>query len=150
MHERSSDETPSQRTIAYNVGIQLNQGIKMKILSLFFILTTLLTATAEAQSRRDNRSPSIRIEIGDDRDDREMLRRVHRLERAVRELQEKVYQLESTPAPQALVTCYGTMFIAGLVRGQGSTRAEAVMNALADCEKRAHPMHCEEKKLTCQ
>lgn len=67
----------------------------MKILSLFFILTTLLTATAEAQSRRDNRSPSIRIEIGDDRDDREMLRRVHRLERAVRELQEKVYQLES-------------------------------------------------------
>ena len=122
----------------------------MKVLSLFFILTTLLTATAEAQSRRDNRGPSIRIEIGDDRDDREMLKRVYRLERAVRELQEKVYQLESTPAPQTQVTCYGTMFVAGLVRGSGRTRAEAVVNALADCQTRAHSMHCEESKLTCQ
>lgn len=87
----------------------------------------------------------VRIEVGDDRDDREMLRRVRRLEQAVREMQEQVYQLQSTPAPRrSYVACSGQFFSVGTVSARGNTETEARGNLAQACEARGnHSMHCD-------
>jgi len=121
-----------------------------------FILLALalLSLSAVAQRRGDDRDGSLtlrdgrnimRIEIGDDRDDRDMLRRVRRLEQAVRDLQDQVYQLQSTPvaAPRRhYVVCSGTYFRAGPLSARANTETEARASLMSQCASRANQMFC--------
>ena len=134
------------------------------LLSLAFLMVALMSVSAFAQNRsdrNDNRRNNVtlrdgrtilRIDIGDDRDDREMLMRVRRLEEAVRDLQDQVYQLAVTPRSRTVYTCSGDMFSIGQVSGSGQSVTEAVVNAMADCQRKnggRSSMFCKDKDLTC-
>jgi TolA-binding protein len=133
-----------------------------KLFSLVLLMSAMMSVSAFAQSRdarnnggsltlRDGRS-IIRIDIGDDRDDREMLMRVRRLEQAVRDLQDQVYQLAVTPRIQIVHTCSGSMFSIGQVSGSGQSKTEAVVSAMADCQRKnggRESMFCKKAELTC-
>jgi hypothetical protein len=127
-------------------------------------MVALMSVSAFAQSRGDrddNRRNNVtlrdgrtilRINIGDDRDDREMLLRVRRLEEAVRDLQDQVYQLATAPVYRTVHSCSGDMFGIGQVSGSGQSRAEAVVNAMADCQRKnggRSSMFCKERDLSC-
>lgn len=128
-----------------------------QMLALTLLLASLLSTSAFAQNRRggdgsitlrDGRT-ILRIDVGDDRDDRELLRRVHRLEKAVRDLQDKVYELQNTVPAQTLYTCYGNIFSIGTVKGQGYSRIEAMSNAMAECNRKGGSIFCKEKEIKC-
>jgi hypothetical protein len=130
----------------------------MKNILSFIVLATILTSAAFAQ--RDNRNGGsltlrdgrniIRIEIGDDRDDREVLQRVRRLEQAVRDLQDQVYQISTTPRTRTVHTCGAEIFATGYVSGSGMTKIEAIENAMADCKKKDGGIFCSSDKLICE
>lgn len=133
------------------------------LLSLAFLMVALMSVSAFAQSRgdRDNGRNNVtlrdgrtilRIDIGDDRDEREMLLRVRRLEEAVRDLQDQVYQLATTPRVRTVHTCSGDMFSIGRVSGSGQSRAEAIIKAMEDCQRQnggSSSMFCKERDLSC-
>lgn len=129
-----------------------------KLIALLLAVGTLMGAMTQANARddrddRDDRTrggsgrlhdgPSIiRIEVGDDRDDRDMLRRLRRLEQAVRELQNKVYQLEEGPRLETITTCRVKFFSVGNVEAEGRSLGEAQMNTLNECKRRGGGIFC--------
>jgi hypothetical protein len=135
------------------------------LLSLAVLMLALMSVSAFAQSRSDRNNDNgrnnmtlrdgrtiLRIDIGDDRDDREMLMRVRRLEEAVRDLQDQVYQLVVTPRYRTVHSCSGEMFSIGFVTGSGLSKGEAVNNAMADCQRKNNgrqSMFCKERDLAC-
>lgn len=130
-----------------------------KLIVLILALGTITSAFAQAGPRTeangsiklgDGRNV-VRISVGDDRDERDMLRRIHRLEQAVRDLQDQVYQLQSAPQQVSVKVhvCTGKMFRAGQVTGKGSSRVEAIGNAMDDCSAKRGDIFCEEDKLRC-
>jgi hypothetical protein len=121
------------------------------------MLVSLITASAFAQSRvRDGRidlgngRSTIRIEIGDDRDEREMLRRVRNLERAVRDLQDQVYQLQSQPRTISLHVCSGNFFSVGSIVGKAESRTESVASVIDQCNRRGGGIFCNERDVKCE
>jgi hypothetical protein len=121
-----------------------------KVILLALALMTLAGA-AQAQSRRDIRNASsiVRIELGDDRDDREMLKRIVRLERAVRELQEKVYDLEATPVRVEGAICSAKFFKAGYIEATAAGMVQARAEVLRQCEKLDGGIFCDSKEIKC-
>lgn len=125
--------------------------------SLLVLLALTLTTSAFArETNRDGRFNTndggtiIRIEVGNDRDtdSRQMMRRMVQLERAVRELQNRVYDLEDDARPQTrevrIYTCetssdFGDSHI-GL---PALTEIEARSNAKKACMQRRNAMFCE-------
>lgn len=121
------------------------------------MLVSLITVSAFAQSRVRNGSidlgngrSTIRIEIGDDRDDREMLRRVRNLERAVRDLQDQVYQLQAQPRTITLNVCSGNFFSVGTIIGKAESRIEAVASVMDQCNRRGGGIFCKERDVRCE
>lgn len=119
------------------------------------IFSLLLSIGASAQSRggndvegsirMDNGRTTVRINVGDSRDDRDMLKRVYRLEQAVRDLQEQVYKLQSQPTRRNVVVCSAEFFSVGSVLAKGGTRVEAMAHLLQECRNRGgSKIFCEE------
>jgi len=127
----------------------------MKLLTAIILLT--ISVSSFAQSRvRDGRidlgggRTTVRIEIGDDRDDREMLRRVRNLERAVRDLQDQVYQLQSQPRTISLHVCTGNFFSVGTIVSKAQSRLEAVANVMNECNRKNGGIFCKEREIRCE
>ena len=128
----------------------------MKFIIIILLASMSLTALAQRHGNdrprhdgsltlRDGRS-ILRIDVGDDRDDRDMLRRVRRLEQAVRDLQDQVYQLQVAPPPPPIVVaapiprrtvyvCGGQFFTAGYLSARGYTESEARANLNSVCQR---------------
>lgn len=115
--------------------------------SLLVLLALTLTASAFARDTyRDGRVGTndggtiIRIEVGNDResDTRETSKRIARLERAVRELQNRVYDLEDDQRPQTrevkIYTCAVTTSFDGTFIGKATTELEARSIAIQRCD----------------
>jgi len=111
--------------------------------SLLVLLALTLTTSAFARDGRINTNDGgtiIRIEVGNDResDTRETSKRIARLERAVRELQNRVYDLEDDQRPQTreqkVVTCALKTSFNGTFIGKASTKLEAQSIAIQQCE----------------
>lgn len=83
----------------------------------------------------------LRIDIGNEReaDSRQLVQRITRLERAVRELQNRVYDLEDETTPThreiKVFTCTLPTSFDGTFIGKGKTEAEARANASNNCKK---------------
>ena len=98
----------------------------------------------------------IRIDIGKNKgsskDDLE--ERVWQLERAVRQLQDRIYDLEGKPNHGAAIvaapmfTCqiesFGKMFTA-----TEPTKMAATAKVLKDCSKATNSIHCDKEKVEC-
>lgn len=126
-----------------------------QIIALMLAVGTLLSAVAHANERRgdlrdrDGRA-IVRIEIGDDRDDRDMLRRVRRLEQAVRDLQNQVYQLQDAPRTITTNVCSGNFFSAGTFTGKAESRIEAISIVIAKCQRAGGGIFCKERDVRCE
>lgn len=116
--------------------------------SLLILLALTLTTSAFARdNNRDGRMGTnnggtiIRIEVGSERDSdsRAVMRRMMQLERAVRELQNRVYDLEDDARPQTreqkIVTCALKSSFNGTFIGKASTQIEAQSIAIQQCER---------------
>lgn len=133
-----------------------------KLIFAIALISTILSTGAFAQRRDDrgngrvtvgNGRSIVRIEIGDDRDDREILMRVRRLEEAVRDLQDQVYQLQSQPQRREIWVCSGEMFSIGSVIGKATTMGEAKVNAMNDCRRKnrgSDSIFCKQADLICE
>ncbi|MEA9354811.1 hypothetical protein SHI21_01265 [Bacteriovorax sp. PP10] len=125
--------------------------------SLLVLLALTLTTSAFARdNNRDGRMGTndggtiIRIEVGNDRDtdSRATMKRMIQLERAVRELQNRVYDLEDDARPQTreikVYTCETTSdFGEGFLGAPALTELEARSNAKKACMQRRSSMFCE-------
>ncbi len=116
-----------------------------------------MSVSAFAQSRVRNGNidlgngrSTIRIEIGDDRDDREMLRRVRNLESAVRDLQDQVYQLQSQPRTISLHVCSANIFSVGTIVAKAESRIESIASVMAQCDRRGGGIFCKERDIRCE
>ena len=93
-----------------------------------------------------------RIEIGKNHD-RDLERRVQRLEQAVDQLQRKVFDLESRPvtAPSsAFTTCYIKTPFDGTFTAASQVDAAARAGALEKCNAKAKSsIYCDEKDVKC-
>lgn len=129
----------------------------MKKLSLLAI-ALLITTSAFAQ-QRDNRNapnisiqqrgPVIRINVGDERDDREMLKRIVRLERAVADLQDKVFELSTRPVAREVIVCSAKFFSAGNMTATSLTEKDARTKLLIDCKAKTNEMFCNNSDISC-
>lgn len=89
----------------------------MKLTSLVALCALLLSITAaQAQRHSDRRDGDItltdgrrtvRINIGDERfEQRQLMKRIRRLEEAVRDLQDSVYDLQTNPTQEVKFSCF--------------------------------------------
>ena len=96
-----------------------------------------------------NGKSTIEISIGDDRsDERELNRRVRVLERAVRDLQAKVYNLTQAPVVTEQWSCTLTPFT-DRYEGNGTTENMARVNASRACSVSESEMFCRAEKAKC-
>ena len=131
------------------------------------ILALLLLSTAAfSRDERDQRGQGreargeislndgkniLRIDIGNDRDEgRDLTQRIIRLERAVRELQNRVYDLEDDAKPSRQVkvtTCILQTPFDGVFIGKGVNEIEARANAVRQCSPKVSFVFCSEDKI---
>lgn len=123
--------------------------MKHFILLALGLVTLMGAAHAQRGPNRDSRPSIVRIEVGDDRDDREMLRRIHKLEQAVRELQDKVYDLQSAPVRERGVYCMVNNFHAGLVEATAPTRLQAEAAIQIQFERKGKGIFYSARELKC-
>ena len=123
--------------------------------SLFVLLALTLSVSAIAKDTNNGRYTKndggtiIRIEVGNDRDtdSRKMMSRMVQLERAVRELQNRVYDLEDDSRPATrevkVYTCEITSsFGASYLGSPALTELEAKNSAKKACTKNESAMFC--------
>lgn len=99
-----------------------------------------------------------RIEVGRDYGrytNDELRRRVWQLERAVDQLQMRIYQLEAKPVIQPVVatpekewTCHIQSFATTHV-ASAKTKSAALADVLKKCSEASHAMHCNAKDAKC-
>ena len=125
--------------------------------SLLLVIALILFFPA-AQAQRP--SDVIRIEIPrnergyEDYSNRELRRRVYQLERAVRQLQERVFELEynkpgASPTPeQSEWTCridsMGKIFVSS-----AKTKSKAMAEVISKCSAATSSVHCPELNAKC-
>jgi hypothetical protein len=131
----------------------------MKVLLALMMVMTCLTASA--QSRRGegridlrNGDSTVRISIGNDRDNSYLLtRRVRLLEEAVRDLQDQVYDLRENERPrersERVVVCSLKTSFRGTYIGKASTRLEAEALARNNCQRAGAPF-CSSEEVKCE
>lgn len=130
--------------------------------SLLVLLTLTMSVSAFARDSYEGRftkndgTTIVRIEVGNDRDNdtRAMTRRIIQLERAVRELQNRVYDLEDDARPLTrevtLYTCSMRSNFNEFFAGDESlSEAQARASVIGKCTKVRHPMFCEDTKVKC-
>ena len=115
----------------------------------------------------------VRVDIGPDEDEvprqgidqvgyltennRNLRRRVRRLEQALRQMQDQIYRLEDSNArpmvvaaePQREFTCYIKTTFKGTVFGKGSSEMEAKAKALKSCDDVGGGFSCEDGNAKC-
>jgi hypothetical protein len=113
--------------------------------TILVLLALSLSVSAMAQDRGHGRlslrdgSTIIRVNVGSDRenDSRENAKRIANLERAVRELQNRVYDLEDDARPTTrevkVYTCSLTSAFKGAYIGKGRSEVEARADAMQRC-----------------
>lgn len=118
---------------------------------LFRSLIVLLPLTIFTNLKADS---VYRIEVGEDYSkysNRDLRERVWRLERAVAQLQQKVFELQAqntaTPTPKVW-TCYMQSF-AQTFTATASTKSAAVADLIQQCSRRSGAIHCSEDKVKC-
>ena len=123
----------------------------MKKLMALVMLTVLVGAQTSSAKPLDasgeitlrDGSNTVLISVGDRRNDRRSDRdRLRRLERAVRDLQYRVYELEGSGQRDILYTCKYKAF-SKVFYGQASTIGTAERIAEEKCTREYHSMHCE-------
>ena len=113
------------------------------------LLMIISSFSAFARNDRDDK-PIVRISIGQDRN-QDAHRRIQRLEEAVRDLQDMVYDLQDDRRDRIIsehVCVLKTNFDGSFI-GKGSTRIEAEANAVRACKK-ADVSFCERSKQICE
>jgi hypothetical protein len=139
-----------------------------KMLTILALLTIATSAIADDRRNgpRDDRRDGprdqreielndgkriIRIDIGNDRDEgRELTQRLLRLERAVRELQNRVYDLEDdarAPRQVKVTTCLLKTPFDGTFTGKGANELEARKNAVAQCIPTVSFVFCNDSNI---
>ncbi|MBL7689448.1 MAG: hypothetical protein JNJ49_15535 [Bdellovibrionaceae bacterium] len=123
----------------------------MKFYSLAAIVVTVLTFGSMAKAEE-----VFRIEVGRDYNNysqRDLQRRVWELERAVQQLQARVFQLEysrvAAPAPKPVDTWICKVNAMGVTySGTGATKAVAEQAAIEDCKAKAEDFFCKDAKCS--
>ena len=125
---------------------------------LIIIVTVAITLPAFAQKVSLNANDIVRIEISDEKSKsgkgavKELRRRVRLLEKAVKQLQEQVYDLKyagTVNTPKKTHTCFISTTFHGTVSGTASTLAAAKAKALKACDAKGAGLSCEPKNLKC-
>lgn len=130
---------------------------KLIVLGLL-ALTALSTAYAQrvdADGRfrtRDGQS-IIRISVGDSRSDRDLANRVRRLEQAVMDMQNRIYDLEASDTPRTrpvdIFVCSLKTSFDGTFIGKANTKTEAEAITRNNCE-RGGGSFCSSARVTCE
>lgn len=123
----------------------------MKFLLFMPALISVLTFSSIAQTEE-----VFRIEVGRDYNhytQRDLQRRVWELERAVQQLQVRVFQLEysrvAAPAPKPVDTWICKVTAMGVTySGTGATKAVAEQAAIEDCKAKAEDFFCKDAKCS--
>lgn len=93
-----------------------------------------------------------RIEVGDNYDrysDHDLRRRVWELERAVLQLQQKVFELQTNPVPDSKKwTCYIQVFNQTFSSTE-ATETAAKVAVMQTCSKKFTALHCQERIVKC-
>lgn len=95
-------------------------------------------------------------DVGNERDTdvRGMAHRMAKLERAVRELQNRVYDLEDDARPiereVKVVTCVMNTTFNGAFIGKSSTEIEARANTINNCKKGGREAFCSTNQIKCE
>ena len=125
--------------------------------TLVLLALTLISTTSFAQDYGNitlsDGNTIFRIDVGNDReaDSRRLSQRVNRLERAVRDLQNRIYDLEDNSRPtQREVTIYTcvlpTSFI-GTYIGKAQTVVEARAQAVNSCSRAGGGISCQDSLI---
>jgi hypothetical protein len=128
--------------------------LKSKLIIGLFLISSFSSMASDSVSGRlslrDGRN-IVRIEIGDDKDDRQLLRRVRDLEMAVRDLQNQIYQLQDRPVARTFHICTGKFFSIGSIDGDAKeTYSLALSDLMKKCERAGGGIFCKEEKATCE
>ncbi len=100
----------------------------------------------------------IRIELGGDSSTesdiskRDLERRIYRLERAVRQLQDRVFELESKETVEAkdkTYTCYIETQFHGTISVDGKSETKARTEVLKECHAKAKELKCKSEFVKC-
>jgi hypothetical protein len=122
----------------------------MKLVSLFavalsmFFVSVAITPAADAQV--------IRIEVGDKKGSskEEIERRVWDLERAVRQLQNRIYDLESDRSrPTAKKTTCSLESFGKVFNATEDTEMAAKAKVMKACADATNAIHCDKSKVEC-
>lgn len=126
----------------------------MKVLmTAFFLLFSTLSFSQVNGSgviSIGNGQTTIGITVGNNTPNQDQLvQRMLRLERAVRDLQNQVYHLSMSDMPQTtLFECRIDAF-GKIYRGEGDTRNVAKSNARKSCEAERNSMFCGDEDMNC-
>lgn len=142
------------------------------IFTLSLVTTSVGMALPAIPGFKIDAKDVIRIEIGTDDDDapmngdrtaylvsanRELRRRVHRLEQALRQMQDQMYRLEESNyravaavqlQPAKEYTCYLQTSWDGTVYGKGGSEVEARAKALQSCGEKGRGF-CNDRDVKC-
>lgn len=153
-------------------------GMKMNWAKTMVVGTLTLSSMAFAVSPfagiKLNAKDVIRVEIGtDDEEDynpkgdkvsyllqtnKELRRRIHRLEQAMRQMQDQIYRLEDASARPILAvntppmqnhTCYIKTTFKGTQIGKGTSEMEARANAMKACDDAGGGFSCDDENVKC-
>jgi hypothetical protein len=129
----------------------------MKLLLGLMLLAVTTTSFADDIRGRftlSDGSNIFRIEVGQEKGGsnsapspvNELYSRIFRLERAVRDLQNRVYDLQENVQPELrevkVATCTLETPFNGTYLGKGSTENQATFDAIRQCEKKADTYYC--------
>lgn len=107
------------------------------------------TSASAQEVRLQNGRSTILIDVGGGNSrDQEM--RIRRLERAVRDLQEQVWQLSVQPIKQDIWVCEATPFMDRFVSDKFALEYDAREHARRKCEAEHHRMHCGDREINCK
>ena len=94
-------------------------------------------------------SKTVRISVGDHvTNSVGTSKRIRRLERAVRDLQDRVYELEGDEQRVVATWICKVEGLKGTFYGEDVTRGRAERQAQESCQKRFHSMHCKFQSCT--
>lgn len=126
--------------------------MKKTMMIVFTLMMTAMSLSAVARDYRDSRDdrPIVRISVGQDRN-QDTHRRIQRLEEAVRDLQDMVYDLQDDRRDRVFTeyVCALKTNFQGTFIGKGSAKIEAQANAVNAC-KRSGAAFCESTQQQCE
>lgn len=124
--------------------------MKKILFSILSGLVLMASMPVNAQEvRLQNGRSTILIDVGGGNSrDQEM--RIRRLERAVRDLQDQVWQLSVQPIKQDIWVCEATPFMDRYTSGKHALEYDAREDVRRQCEAHRHRMHCSDDEITCK